>query len=539
LYILIEKKYMEIEYIDRKTTNKFGANALRILDQSNEDVQAFINRPFDLSNFKDQIDEKNTTFSAKQRTLLASSLEKLYSKNNLLDDKRKKRIHSLKDEKTFTVSTGHQLSLFTGPLYFIYKIFHVIKLAESLKKQYPEYNFIPIYWMASEDHDFDEIKTIQLFNQNYSWESNQEGAVGRFKLNEITSFKLSLEERFSNDAEILDLIKNNYNESDHLANATFKFVSQLFDKHDLLVIDADNQALKNSFRSVFEEELVGQFSNKAVEKTNIELENKGFKKQIHSREINLFYINEQNKRSRIIQENGLYQTDEKKFTKEEILLELKNHPERFSPNVVLRPLYQEFILPNLAYVGGAGEISYWLQLKGVFEKANIPYPIIQVRNSIQIIEKSVLKKMEKLGLSTIDIFATTEELKKQYLLKNASEELDFEQLDSLANELASNIENAITKVDGGLKGYAQSEVAKFNKQMNGVKQKLIRQKKKLEEDSMNQIENINERLFPNDTLQERKLNVLQFFVKHGVSKFMEEIYEVINPEENRLIILKE
>lgn len=530
---------MEIEYIEREKTNKFGSNAIRLLDQTNADIKQFINRSFNLANFEAQIEEKNNSFTLAQRALLSSELEKLYAKNNLLNNKSKKLIDALKESNTFTVTTGHQLSLYTGPLYFIYKIFHVIKLSEALNKKYVDYNFIPVYWMASEDHDFEEIKSIKLFNENYAWNSEQEGAVGNFNLNGFDTFKSSLIERFSNDTEILKLIEQQYSKDDNLATATFKLVNQLFDKYHLLVIDGDNKLLKDSFSSIIEKELLAQFSNKAVEKTNKKLDKYEFKKQIHSREINLFYINEENKRSRIIFNNGLYEIEEKTYTQKEILFKLKEHPERFSPNVVLRPLYQESILPNLAYIGGAGEISYWLQLKEVFRDAKLPYPIIQVRNSIQIIEKSVVKKMEKLQLSIFDIFKSTAVLKKEYLLKNAGDELDFNQLDQIANELKENLENAITKVDGGLKGYAESEVARFNKQVEGVKQKLIRQKKKLEEDSMRQIENIHDRLFPEDNLQERKLNVLQFFVKHGIENFMNEIYQVIDPEENRLIVIKE
>jgi bacillithiol biosynthesis cysteine-adding enzyme BshC len=530
---------MEIEYIDREKTNKFGNNALRLIDQHSSDIKQCINRPFDLTNFEGQIEEKKGFFTTEKRHLLANEISKLYTRNNLFNEKNKQLIDSLRNSNTFTVTTGHQLSLYAGPLYFIYKILHTIKLSESLNMKYPAYNFVPIYWMASEDHDFEEIKTIQLFNEKYSWNSDQKGAVGSFSLKEFDDFKSSLNERFSNDSEILQIINENYQEDDDLSSGTFKLVHQLFEKYNLLIIDANNKELKSSFSSIIKKDLTEKFSNKAVEKANQRLDEFELKKQIHSREINLFYIDPSNKRSRIIPYSDFYEIDHKKYTKEELLLLLEKHPERFSPNVVLRPLYQEYILPNLAYIGGAGEISYWLQLKNVFEEVNVPYPIIQVRNSIQIIEKSVLKKMEKLQLSTNDIFKSTATLKKEYLLTNSGEDLNFDDLDEMANQLTKNLEDAITKVDGGLKGYAISEVTRFNKQLQGVKQKLIRQKKKLEEDSMQQIENIHDRLFPEGNLQERKLNVLQFFVKHGKEKFMDEVYQAIDPEENRLILLKE
>lgn len=528
---------MEVKYIERDKTNKYGENALLLQDQTNSALQAFIQRPFSISNFEVQIAEKTAAYTAENRSILANAFSDLYARNSCLDEKKSALIQQLKETNTFTLTTGHQLSLYTGPLFFIYKIFHVIKLAEQLAEKYPDHNFIPVFWMASEDHDFEEIQSIQIFNNTYTWDSEQVGAVGKFQLNDFAPFKEALSERFSNEEEILDLINTHYKKGDSLAQATFKLVNDLFTEHDLLILDADQPGLKQLFSPLMEKELLTQFSNQMVEATNTKLEQQGIKKQIHSRLINLFYLNEAGKRDRIIAAGEDFTIDGKAWSREDLLSTLRSHPERFSPNVVLRPLYQECILPNLAYIGGAGEISYWLQLKGVFEAAGVPYPIIQVRNSIQIVENAVVKKMEKLDLQLEELFQPLAELKKNYLFKHSADELDFENLDEMSALLTNNLKDTIIKVDGGLKGYAESEVVRFQKQLHNVKQKLIRQKKKQEEDAMRQLENMQARLFPDGALQERKLNALQFFVQYGKDNFMKMIYSAIDPEENRLILL--
>jgi bacillithiol biosynthesis cysteine-adding enzyme BshC len=528
---------MEITYIERDKTKKFSENALLLQDQTNRKLNTFINRPFSLTNFKSQLTEKSVEYTPEKRSALAQAFRDLYAQNDSLDTKKSALIQQLHSANTFTVTTGHQLSLYTGPLFFIYKIFHIIKLAEKLTKIHPESNFIPVFWMASEDHDFEEIQSIQVFNNTYTWESKQIGAVGRFHLDDFNSFKAAMSERFSNEAEVLSFIKTHYTNNDTLGQATFKLVNSLFAEHNLLILDADQPALKQLFSPVMEKELLTQFSNQQVETTNTQLEQQGLKKQIHSRLINLFYLNEAGKRDRIILDGEGFIIDEKVWSRADLLNTLRSHPERFSPNVVLRPLYQECILPNLAYIGGAGEISYWLQLKGVFEEAGITYPIIQVRNSIQIVEKAVVKKMEKLDLELEELFQPLVELKKNYLFKHSADELDFDSLDEMSAALVNNLKDAIIKVDGGLKGYAESEIVRFQKQLDSVKQKLIRQKKKQAEDAMRQLENMQERLFPEGVLQERKLNAMQFFVQYGKEDFMKMIYSAINPEENRLILL--
>lgn len=520
--------------IDRKQI-PFFSKTVNDLVYHQEKFSDFINIPFSTENFKNQILSKKENFNNDFREVLVEEL--LADYKGIATDKIEKQIKSLESEDTFTITTGHQLNLFTGPLFFIYKIFHVIKMTEVLNKKYPDNHFVPVYWMASEDHDFEEINHLHLFGDKFSWDSEQKGAVGRFKLEGFDSIKKELLGKFENDKEIQKLIEKHYNESDSLSQATFKFVNELFHSYGLLILDADKKALKNLFKPIIKEEITKQFSGYRVEKTSRKLIDQGVKTLVNPRGVNLFYLQDGSREGIIKNEDSSFTIGDKTFEHEELLKDLDENPERFSPNVVLRPVYQEFILPNLCYVGGGGEISYWLQLKEVFEGIDLNYPIIQVRNSIQILDEIAVKKLDKLSLQIEDTFNDIDQVKKEYVMKHAENELDFSKLDEVGEELASKMQNLILSVDEGLKGYSQSEIAKFNKQLENVKSKMIRHKKKKHEDIMNQIDNLYSRMYPDNSLQERYENVLHYFSVFGKERFMEIIYDVIDPEERDMIFL--
>ena len=500
-------------------------------------LSSYIQFPFSKENFNKQMDLKGKSFNSNQREILYNSLKEKY---NLTSESEKvnSNLSLLRQENTFTITTGHQLSLFTGPIYFIYKILHAIRLSEELKIEYPESNFIPVFWMASEDHDFEEIQSIQLFGKTLKWETEQKGPVGRFNTESFDSIKKEFSEFFENhpDSEIQNLLKSYEGKS--LGEATFKFVNQLFKDYGLIIIDGDEAQFKNQFKSTIENEIKTQFSFNEVTKTSESLQEDGIKLQITPREINLFYI-ENNLRSRIQLIEGNYFIEEKgTFTQEEILNLLEKNPESFSPNVVLRPLYQETILPNLCYLGGGGEMAYWLQLKGVFDSANIPFPLIQVRNSFLQIDSGSLKKLEKINLTIEDIFNSTDELKKKYVLKNSADELNFENIDKSFSEFCTTLSKQIIKVDANLKSYSEAEISRLEKQLISIKQKLIKTEKNKHENSLNQIEQLKNKLFPNGGLQERSMNFFSTCADGNVYSHLTEIYNSIDPFGNDLIIIK-
>ena len=527
--------FMQVFRFHRNQLNRFDDQHLNMVyDQAV--YSPYINHIFSFKNFEKQIEEKRDNYSG--RTQLVEAIKHQYIEFESLD-KVGENILALGEENTFTVTTGHQLSLFTGPLYFVIKILHVIKLSEELKVRYPEMNFVPVFWMATEDHDFEEIRSTNLFGKQLLWDSGQTGAVGRFGLGELDVVKTEIAKFFENhpDAEIHNLL-NEYSGA-NLAEATRKLVHKMFKSYGLVIIDGDDPRLKKQFLPIVEKELKEEFSYKAVLKVNDRLKRDGGKIQVNPREINLFYL-ENGIRSRIIKNGDVFEVDEVgTFSEEALLEELKNHPERFSPNVILRPLYQETILPNLAYVGGVGEMSYWLQLKGVFDTVNCTYPLIDVRNSVMWIDRGTSKRMSKIDLHIEDTFKNTDLNKKEYVEQNSNGDLDFSELDTQTENITRIIEELILNVDSGKQQYADGEIIRMKKQINLIKEKMIKHSKSKHSDAMSIIEGVKNKLFPNDSLQERYANFFSFCPDGNYSGRLQALYNALDPEENDFIVLRE
>ncbi|HMT30711.1 MAG TPA: bacillithiol biosynthesis cysteine-adding enzyme BshC, partial [Bacteroidia bacterium] len=272
----------------------------------------------------------------------------------------KNGINKLLDENTFTVTTGHQLNLFTGPLYSIYKIATTISLAGEIQRMHPQYQIVPVFWMASEDHDFAEINHARIYTKTISWNREAKGPAGRLKMDDFNPVLEEFKSIVGDQQEIINLFENAYASSANLAEATRKIIHALFGSYGLVVIDGDDEKLKKLFIGEMKTDLLDHLAFEKVTSQSAKL-GKNYKVQVQPREINLFYI-EDNLRERIVKEDAVYKVlnTEIKFSESDILKELDQHPEKFSPNVVLRPLYQGKILPNLASIGGPEALNYWL-----------------------------------------------------------------------------------------------------------------------------------------------------------------------------------
>ncbi len=520
----------------RRDTGLFTDQQLNLACHQ-ERLLPFINRVFSKENFEQQIALKKQQFSEEKRAVLVTVLTQNYA-NITTTEKVKANIEALKESTTFTVTTGHQLSLFTGPIYFIYKILHVIRLAEDLALAYPENKFVPVFWMASEDHDFEEIQTIQLFNQQITWETSQKGPVGRFDLTDFEAVKNTVKALFSShtDNEI-DILMDAY-AGKNLAEATFSFVNALFQKYGLVIVDGDQRALKTEFVATMQKELEHQFSYHAVQKTNEVLQKEGYKLQVNAREINLFYLQEQSRERIVKLEDGFFIEGKGNVTKENLLAELMANPERFSPNVILRPLYQETILPNLCYVGGVGEMSYWLQLKGVFDAVHEVYPLIQVRSSLLFIDSANAKKMDKVSMNLSQLFEDVAIVKKAYLKEFAADDVDFSSIEKQMLDLKSSIVDKVMAADFNLEKYAQAETLKLEKQVASIQEKVVKSVKQRHETALKTIEQVNEKLFPSNGMQERSLNLFQLCATGNVSEIVELFYKAIDPFDPEFVVLR-
>lgn len=454
-----------------------------------------------------------------------------------------KNIQSLLKENTFTITTGHQLCLFTGPLYFIYKIFSVINLSEKLKGEFPDKNFVPVYWMASEDHDFEEVNHFHAYGKKVEWNSEEKGAVGTFKTGSLSEFKTKLQEILGaglNSGFLLDLFENSYLKHPDLSSATRFLVNELFGKYGLVIVDGNSKKLKGSFVPYFEKDIFENIPAKEVNASVEKLKQLNYDAQVNPRDINCFYM-ESGIRARI-EKNGddfnVVGTD-KKFTRTELQQLIKSTPEKISPNVVLRPCYQQFILPNLAYVGGPGELAYWLEYKEMFEALNLFFPVLTPRKSVMIIDNNTLNKIKKLGFNMENIFENEQELVKLYIEKS-NNSFDLNEHKKAIEDLFRKISEETGKIDKTLNAAVEAEKQKNLNSITNLEQKTIRAIKSKLDTEVNQIKSIKAKLFPDGVPQERVENFSTYYNKWG-AEFLSSLKENItyDLEKNKTIIIEE
>ncbi|MDB5277791.1 MAG: bshC [Ferruginibacter sp.] len=487
-------------------------------------LQPFYNHPVSLAGIKASIEQRK--LFATDRALLVDILNEQY-KTTPLTEKQQKYIHQLSSDNTFTICTAHQPNIFTGPLYFIYKILHAVKLTEELQAAMPENNFVPVYYMGSEDADLDELGHVFINGEKYEWATKQTGAVGRMIVDKAL---VQLIEAISGQllvlpfgAEITGLMKDCYQPGVTIEQATFKLVNALFAEYGVLILLPDSAAVKRRFVPVIEKELMEGFSHPAVQQT-VTLFPEEYKAQASGRAINLFYLVD-DKRERIEQasDDFLILNTQLKFSKAAILEELREHPERFSPNVILRPVLQETILPDIAFIGGGGEIAYWLELKKVFDAVQVPYPMLIVRNSFLIVSKALQVGTKKLQLEYADLFATELELVNHLVRRDSTIQLNLEKEKGNMIALYDQIKIIAGGIDTSLQTHTSALQTQALKKLTALEKKMFRAQKRKFEAQQRQLEKLKKELFPNNSLQERVGNLMPFYASHG-KEFIEMIY---------------
>ena len=505
--------------------------------QEIEELRPFFKYAPTLENFEKVISDKEK--EKIDRELLFEVLTNQYAK---LDIKNQvgKNIELLRSSNTFTVVTAHQPSLFFGPLYYILKILSTINLAEQLTATYSKHNFVPVFVTGGEDHDFEEVQKAQIFGKPIVWENEESGSVGAMKTDKIPLAELkSLLGDSPNAQEVFAIIEKAHTQNEIYSDAVIEMVHSLFGKYGLVVLNMNQPKLKAAFSPIIIDELLNQTSHQFVSKSIEKLEAKGLSAQASPREINLFYLKDQ-MRERIVFEEGLFKVlnTDITFSEREIKEEVQNHPERFSPNVILRPIYQEKILPNLAYIGGGGEIAYWLERKTQFEHYGINFPMLIRRNSALWLDKNSSKKLDKLGYQINDFFADEHSIINTFVKSNTNAEVSLKDEVAKLETLFVSIEKKAIAVDKSLLNYIEAEKTKQQKVLSNIESKLLRAEKQHHENGINQIKKIKEKLFPGNGLQERRENFLSIYLKHGDEMFSI-MKKHLNPLDKRFTIFME
>lgn len=520
---------MKISHLDYSATGAFSALVTDYLQQQPA-LTPFYHRFPTPENFREQLSEK--PFTAAQRQVLHQELTRQYAVLPEIHAPVRQNLDRLQQPNTYTITTGHQLNIFTGPLYFIYKIITAVKTAQQLQEQYPEYQFVPVYWMASEDHDFAEINHFQLFGKTYTWETDQKGAVGRFQTSALAAVLQALPEQYP-------LFQKAYTAFDTLAAATRYLAHELFGEFGVVSIDGDAPAFKTILKPVITNELTAQTAYQLVAATTDQLAAAGYKAQVMPREINLFYL-DAGLRERIVREQEKYRVlnTELIFSQAELLALAEDAPEKFSPNVILRPLYQELLLPNLAYIGGGAEVAYWFQLKDLFDFYQVPFPIIMLRNSALYVAKSHANRLRKLGLTAVDLFKELPALKKQVTAayKNRAElELAAEK-EQVATAFAQ-VEKLAAGIDPTLAKTVAAEAQKAQNALAMLEKKIAKANDTKYEHIYNQLHTLKEKLFPGGSLQERVDNLLTY--QTNQPDFIAQLVAAFDPFDPQFTVLEE
>jgi len=475
-------------------------------------------------------------FDPQMRTRLSSALERQYAGVNITPETRA-NLNALKSEGTLTVTTGHQLWLFTGPLYLPFKILNVIRLARELTT--PDRAVVPIFWMAAEDHERAGIDHAWINGKKITWPSEGGGAAGKAKLTGIDAVLAELDPLLGVGTHADDLramLRAAYKPEHTLAQATRLFINALFGRFGLVILDGDDADLKSAFVPIMQEELLNEVVKRTVDYANQKLEGQ-YEAQAHARDINLFHLRDGH-RSRIVREDDRYRVLDNgpSWMMDELLAELQQHPEKFSPNVLMRPLYQETILPNIAYVGGGGELSYWLQLRWLFQSMQLPMPALVLRTSATLLSAKDDARWKELGLEIGDLFADANELRARVATAQAGFSTDLSRERADLQEFFDRLSARVRVVDPTLVGTVLTGTQQAMKGLAHMEEKLVRAAKRQQETALQRIDGVLAHVFPEGMLHERRDNFMPWYCAKGPA-FFDELLAQLDPLDARFTVL--
>ncbi|HYG16019.1 MAG TPA: bacillithiol biosynthesis cysteine-adding enzyme BshC, partial [Bacteroidia bacterium] len=453
----------------------------------------------------------------------------------------RKNIDLLTEENTYTVTTGQQIHIYLGPLYVTYKIITAIAKCRWLAENFKGHNFVPVFWMATEDHDFDEISSINLYNRPFAWAKNEAytGAVGRIHPASINELEKEIAPVIANDPEalkILELFTEAYKTYPIFSQATRHVVHTLFASEGLVIIDPDDAQLKKPFIPLIKEDIFKGKNFEIVNRTTEKFE-EHFKAQISPREINFFYMTETG-RHRLVFENNVYKAlgTDLKWNEADLGSEIDRHPGKFSPNVVMRPVYQEVILPNLAYIGGAAEVTYWFQLRDVFKANGVQFPIIELRKSLIVLNEKTVDKISEMGFTPIDFLNMDNPVENTFLEESTADLPDLSGHYKIIAAELEFIKQKALEVDANLKPFLDGEFKKVPELLEKLDGKLEKAGKRRFEGQLKQVETIRNKFFKPGALAERTDNLLAYPALAG-NEVIQKLVQTFSHENAPLILV--
>jgi len=467
-----------------------------------------------------------------------------------------KNIELLRDPDCIAVVSGQQAGLFTGPLYTVYKAISAVKLAGCLQQRGTK--AVPVFWMAAEDHDFVEVakaefigRDCQLKSVEVSTALHREGQpVGHVVLDESIDqvvdqlFELLPASEFA--ADMKSLVKTAWQPGRGYVESFATMMTSLLGRYGLIFLDPLDPALKKLAAPLYSEAARrAPEIALAIEKRSSDLESAGYHAQVlaTANSFPLFIHDEDGARHAMVRvENGKYRAKdiEQEYTADELAALALEKPERFSPNVTLRAVIQDYLLPTIVYYGGAAEIAYFAQTAEVYRVLERPATPILLRSGLTMIERHTGRVLERYGLTLADFFEGLEPVIKRVveehlgadtakLFSNAEQNVNHE-LDRLRQELKAIDPTLASALDTGRK--------KINYQLDGLRTRFVRAQMSRDEAALRQLQRACDQIYPNKDLQERHINITSLLARHG-TYVIEWIFNAINigSEEHQIVYL--
>lgn len=477
-------------------------------------------------------------FSQEHRAVLARVLRRQYEGLDALEAVSR-NIDRLADDG-LAVTTGHQLCLFMGPMYVPFKLLNAIRLAEQLSTETGR-PVVPVFWMASEDHDRAEVDHAFLRGQQLDWPGEAGGAVGRMT---VDGSEAAVEKAIAglgagpHGDELGRLLRDAYRPGRTKAEAMRRLVHGLFGRLGLVIIDGDDPELKRLFVPVMREEMLNGIVQRTVSYADERLKER-YAPQAHARPINLFHLR-RGHRSRIEHhEDGFRVLDGgPRFSMDELLLDLELRPQDYSPNVLMRPLYQESVLPNIAYIGGGGELAYWMQLRWLFQAVQVPMPAVLLRASAAFLPGKLEGRRAQLGLSIEDLFLPEHTIMNMVARTASGVDINLDQERASMEALISGIATRASAVDATLEASAGAMAARAHRLMDGMEERMARALRRQQAVALGRAHSILEALFPAGQLQERRESLLPLIAERG-PEVLDELLQVLDPLDPRFTVLIE
>ncbi len=458
-------------------------------------------------------------------------VEKMLEYNRKIDAPQRviENIELLSQPRTYVVITGQQPGLLSGPLYTIYKAVSAIVISERLSTE--NCTLIPVFWNASEDHDLSEIDHISMFKENepykihYDCVSNTTAFSHKSLDKSEVNKMLTVVDGVSTNSEfkplLLKKVRDIIQDSSTIGDFFSRFMISLFGEYGFAVVEP--QSLRELMAPVFKR-LIEQPAECAqiLSDAGQELKRLGYRPKIHKESgmCDFFLLNEGGERLRVTYNNN-FQADEESFSKRELLNLLNENPYRFSADAATRPITQDFIFPTYAYVAGPSEIAYLAQLKRLYDFFSLEMPVIFPRFGATIVEKKVSKALEKNHVEIREL------RNKERLLKDLAKKKIDRTFDYFRNEVLSNMSEVTRQaesVDKALIGTCSLAEGRILKIINALEDKVAAQLKKYDSIVRLQITKAHSNIFPEGSLQERRINVMEYLTKFG-DRFLRTVYE--------------